>query len=363
MDFDAIAKAVVTIGTPLAALIGFGSRRKRLRAEVRDNIALLEELRKDAVLSQHTPTIGWLAGKVIVDVARLSGEPLGPKKKPIPKGSVFVAFLFAAGAAWWTYTINRDGFVWYSVFPGTFAAAMLISILGMTTNRNLPADPELPPGATAIRSDTAEEQVASALQLAESGTDPAMFADDGQIGVAFRFIALMREAKYEDALSLADAKWSLCRIQSRLWNMHAEGTFERHELQSLAASLHEKREPSDLWEGFVQAEGEQFAEAWHELDPSNLGAASRRRRVARDYDLVVLAPLGAATSGYYVQAATMLPNAVVFLMHRVNGRWLVANHVGWSPPTPGWPPTYWTTLDKTFDDLPETDGSNAGGPA
>jgi hypothetical protein len=346
---------LATIGTPLAALIGIGGRRRRLRAEIRDNLALVEELRKNEIFAQHTPTVGWLAGKVVVDVARLSGEPLGPKKKPIPRGSVIFASVFALGAGWWTYLINRSGFEWYSIFPGTFAAVMLISIIGMTTNRELPADPELPAGATPVRSETAQERVASSMQLAESGLEPSMFEHDGQVDVALRFISLMREGRYEEGLALADPVWSLCRIQSRLWNMHLEGTLKKEDLPSLAKSLHEICEPREFWEEYVGNEAEQFVEVWGPLDPSNLGAASRRRRLARDYDLVVLAPLGASTGGYFVTTATMLPNALVLLMRRVGNKWLVSNHVGSAPPVPGWPPSWWTTLDTAFEGLSDVD--------
>jgi len=67
--------------------------------------------------------------------------------------------------------------------------------------------------------------------------------------------------------------------------------------------------------------------AWGPVDPEKWGAASRRRRLARDYDLVVLAPVG-ETGGYFVNTATALPQAMTFVMHNVNGAWLVANHIG-----------------------------------
>lgn len=360
MDLEAIAKTAVTVGAPLAGLIGWGGRRRRLRAEIRDNLALLDELKKDPLFSQRTSTVGWLAGKIVVDIARLAGQPLGPKKKPILWGSVIAASILGLGAGLWTYLIDRDGFLWYSVFPGTFALAMLISISGTITNRQLPADPELPAGATPIRSDTTQEQIARSVQLAASGLDGEMFVEDGQVGVALRFIGLMRGSKYEEALALADSNWRLCRIQARLWNMHQEGALTRDALSQLAESLHTRREPDEFWKGYIAAEAEQIAEAWRELDPSNLGAASRRRRMARNYDLVVLAPLGASAEGYFVTEATMIPTAVVFLMHKVDGSWLVSNHVGTAPPTPGWPPVWWTPLDRAFDDLPDEEAAGGG---
>ena len=94
--------------------------------------------------------------------------------------------------------------------------------------------------------------------------------------------------------------------------------------------------------------------AWGPVDPEKWGAASRRRRLARDYDLVVLAPVG-ETGGYFVNTATALPQAMTFVMHNVNGAWLVANHIGSAPPRPGWPPAWWATNDPTVEALTDDD--------
>jgi hypothetical protein len=352
MDLVTILKSALAIGAPLAALVSLGARRRRLRSEVRDNLALIEELKKDTVLSQHSPAIGMLSGKIVLDVAALSGQPLGGKKKPIPWGAVIFAAIFAVGLGLWTYVIDRDGFVWYSVFPATVTFLLLISILGMTTNRQIPEDPHLPPGASPIRSETAAERVANSVQLVASGAEPGMYADSGQVGVALKFFDCMASGKYLDALALADQDWSLCRIQSRLWNMYLQGTLKADVLPELAQELHVKREPAKFWDDYVTAEAEQFKQAYGSLDSTALGAASRRRRMARDYDLVLLVPIENG-DGFFVTSATALPNAMTLLMHRVDGRWLVANHVGIAPPTPGFPPSWWTTADSTFAELPE----------
>lgn len=351
MDLKTLVETLIAIATPLLALISVGARRRHLRTEVRDNLALIEEIKKDQVISQYSPAIGMLSGKVVLDVAKLAGQSLGGRKKPIPWGSAIVASLLTLGFAYLTYAINRDGFEWYSVFPGSFAFLLFISVLGMTTNRQILATPNLPEGAVPIRSETAAERVASSVQLAASGADVTMLADGGQAGVALRFIELQRQGKYEEALELVDENWVLCRIQSRLWNMHLDGELEADALSDLAQNLHTRKEPKPFWESFVAAEAEQFTRAWEPLDPDSLGIAGNRRRVSRDYDVVLLVPM--ESEGYFVTSATAIPGAMPFLMHDVEGRWLVANHIGSAPPVPGFPPTWWTLLDPAFADLPE----------
>lgn len=138
MNLDAIAQAVAVVLTPLISLISFFSRRRRLRTEIRDNLSLLQELDKDEVLREHSLASMWLRGKITVDVAKLSGQPLGTPKKPVPKGSVVFASLACIGLSLWTYYIDRNSFIWYSIIPGVFAALFAISAFGMFTDRELP---------------------------------------------------------------------------------------------------------------------------------------------------------------------------------------------------------------------------------
>ena len=128
--------------TPLATLITFFSRRRRLRNEIRENLSLLIELDKDEILKEHSPAAMWLRGKVVIDVAKLSGQPLGTPKKPVPKGGLILAALLCAGLSYWTYYMNRNAFVWYSLIPGAFAFVFAISILGMFTDREIPSSEE-----------------------------------------------------------------------------------------------------------------------------------------------------------------------------------------------------------------------------
>lgn len=142
MNPDTIAQAVATILAPLVTLIGIASRRKRLRTEIRENFALIQELEKDDALREGTPVANWLRGKIIIDVAKLSGEVLATPKKPVPKPAVFFATVAALALSYLTYHIVRNGFVWYSVFPGIGAFLFAVSVYGNLADRELPAKTE-----------------------------------------------------------------------------------------------------------------------------------------------------------------------------------------------------------------------------
>jgi hypothetical protein len=137
MSPDAITQAVVSVVTPLITLITFFSRNKRLRSEIRENLSLLAELDKDEILKEHTPASFWLRGKIAIDVAKLSGQPLGDLKKPIPVGSVIFAGALCAGLSFLTYYIDRNSLMLYSLIPGVFAFLLAVSMLGMITNREI----------------------------------------------------------------------------------------------------------------------------------------------------------------------------------------------------------------------------------
>lgn len=353
-DPEAIAKALLTVGAPLLALIGVGSRRRRLRNEIKDNLALVEEIEKHDLLRDHTLASGWLQGRIAIDVARLSGQQLGTAKAPVPKGSVALAAVSAVLFGAWTYWIDRDGFVWYAVFPGIVAALMLISIAGMLTNRELPPEDteHLPPGAVLAPTETASEQIATSVALAASGGTDDRFAPGGQVDVVLRFLKLQQMGEFESGIDLAAENWIRCRVQSWLWNNRQHFGEDLDELDRLTEALLVERGSNDVWRDFVAVESNMFVDVWSPLDLSRYGAASHRRRIARDYDLVILAPVG-SRGGYFVMTATAIPNALTFLVVRQAGEWRIANHVGTAAPSPGWPPIWWSIGDPAIEGLPE----------
>ncbi|WP_143202984.1 hypothetical protein [Streptomyces sp. CB02460] len=352
MTPEGIANAVVSVLAAAGTLAGITSRNRRRRNEIKENLSLAEELQKNTILREHTPAVAWLHGKIALDVARLSGQPIGAPKKPIPKGGLVFATLFFLAFGGWTYWLDKDGFVWYSLVTGAIATSGLISILGMTTNREIPTETEdsLPDGAIPLTSNSPADRITATAAVAAMGSD-GRYEDDAQLGVAFRFCRVMFSGEFDNALELTDPNWVYCRIQAWLWNARDTIGDNLDQLQLIADEMMASRGDHELWENFASSEVDAFQASWGEIDPDQLGGASRRRRVARDYDLVVLAPLG-ESGGYFVNSPTPVPGGMTFLMHRVGENWFISNHLGTAPPQPGFPPAWWVVGDPSVEDLP-----------
>ncbi|WP_236789334.1 hypothetical protein [Amycolatopsis sp. GM8] len=123
-------------------------------------------------------------------------------------------------------------------------------------------------------------------------------------------------------------------------------------LEILAQSMLNKRQTHPTWNDFVATETAQFIAAWGAIKTDEYGFAGRRRRLARDIDLVILVPMG-SRGAYFVMSATALPNAMTVLVRRTDDGWKIVNHVGYAPPTAGWPPIWWQTSDPAVEALPE----------
>jgi hypothetical protein len=114
-----------------------------------------------------------------------------------------------------------------------------------------------------------------------------------------------------------------------------------------------ERGQNEAWLKFIEVEAARFSETWTAIGASQYGAASRRRRLARDVDLVILAPTDSA-GGYFVMNATALPDALTFVVVRRGGKYVISNHIGFAPPVPGWPPAWWNSGDPVVDALPDS---------
>ena len=149
MDLGAAAKNIAIVVVPILTILGVGSRvtilgigtrKHRLRSDIRENLAILKELDENGVFREHEALKKWLPEKIISDVAELSEKPLTFTKKPIEWGSVALAVLIGLPFGLWTSFLNRKGFDWLSIFPGLGAFLMGIAILGLLTNRKVAPD-------------------------------------------------------------------------------------------------------------------------------------------------------------------------------------------------------------------------------
>jgi hypothetical protein len=340
MDWVALLQSAATIATPVGAAVGVLSRKRRLRTSIRENLTLAGELDTNAVLKEHTPVSLWMHKRIVVDVAKLTGEKLGTPKKPVPRGSLIFAIILVALFSALTYYLNRDSFAWYSVFPATLAALLLISIAGMFMNREIaPDSEEMPTGATPLTWANPGEKIAASINLSTEEAKER-YSDDGQVGVAVRFVGLLHVGKYEEAIELAEPNWLLCRVQDWLVNNKNVISDDETELARLAESLSLRREPEELWHAFASIEAAQFVEAWKAFDPGSIGIASQERLVGENHARVILTPIG-NSEGYVVKTATPLADALVILVRRDGSKWMVSSHLGVAPPAPGLPPAWW----------------------
>ncbi|MGC5361675.1 hypothetical protein ACPXCE_08265 [Streptomyces sp. DT24] len=353
MNAETIANAVASVIASLGALATIMSRRKRWRSDIRENLSLAEELEKNSLIREQTPAVAWLNTKIALDVAKLSGQNLGTPKKPIPWGSVFFSSSIMAAFGYWAYWLNSEGFVWYSVLPGIVAFLMAMSAYGSFLNREIlpESESDLPDGAIPLRPEQASERISQNFNMMAS-TGDERFEEGRQIDVAFRFFTHAAKGEFDQAIALTDPNWLLCRIQAWLWNNQEHFGENIEVLENMAIEMIRDRSEHDAWADYKESEISEFESTWGLLDPEKMGEASRRRRVARDYDLVILAPLG-NSGGYYVNSATSAPGALTFLMRRHEGRWVVASHLTAAPPTPGFPPAWWIVGDPSVEALPD----------
>jgi hypothetical protein len=134
-----------------------------------------------------------------------------------------------------------------------------------------------------------------------------------------------------------DPNLRLCLAQAFLWANRHHVTVSAYEPEETATALAGVTFDHDLWEAFAETQLQELYDAWAEFFSGHYGVASRPRPVGIDYELVKFVQLeGDApvviTEPTFVQAQ-------VFLMHQVDGAWLVAGFGVDTPPEPGWPST------------------------
>ena len=345
LDWSRIFTTVGTLFVSVLALFKWGERQKALRDQIAGELELLASVEKNQILNDHTGAPTWLHGKILLDIAKLTGVPIGTKKKPIPWGSVILAGVFCGGLSVWTYILNSGGFVWYSLIPGIFAVLFAVSILGLVTNREIPPGEGLPPGAVAVRSESATEQVVASVAKLTVKTFEERFAERGVASVALHVFERLQNGDLLGVLGDVDPLWLECRLRSWLWNNYLIDVFQGGELDGLLSSLKEAHQPAEIWDTFIASEGAQFSSVWRDFGV--VGAGTTRRRMSLDTEVVVLAPIY-DSGGYFVSSATALPVALTFLMREHESGWKLVNHGAAALPLAEWPPIWWMINDPAL---------------
>ena len=345
LDWTRIFGTLGTLVVSILALFKWGERQKALREQIAGELELLADVERNAILNRHTGAPAWLHGKIVLDIAKLTGAPLGARKKPIPWGSVILAAILASGLGVWTYVLNASGFVWYSLIPGVIAVLFGVSLLGMFTNREIPPDDALPTGAVPLKSDVAVEQIAGTIAKLSTKADESRFASTGVAGVALRVFETLQAGDFGAALDFVDPLWLECRLRSWLWNNYLINVFREEQLEPLLSSLKMGHQPAEVWDAFVVSEETGFETAWKGF--GEVGAGTTRRRMSRNTELIILAPVH-DSGGYFVPSATVLPRSLTFLMRETDTGWKLANHGGSALPLAEWPPVWWMVNDPAI---------------
>lgn len=126
---EALINAVSEFLAAIFARFGYVGRTRR-RAHIREDLALLDEVRKSDAYGPQSQTAGYLHDHINREVAHYSGIELKHKRK-IPWGTVILSVPLGLVFAYWTYKIVDDGFSFFALLPGAVAAFFLIGGLGV----------------------------------------------------------------------------------------------------------------------------------------------------------------------------------------------------------------------------------------
>ena len=102
--------------------------RVRGRANIREDLDLLRQLRDSPEFGSDSAASGFLVDHITTEVARYSGVESAPKK---PLGSVVFGLLITAALAFLAYSLSADGFDWFSLPAGAGAALFFVVTVEM----------------------------------------------------------------------------------------------------------------------------------------------------------------------------------------------------------------------------------------
>lgn len=166
---------------------------------------------------------------------------------------------------------------------------------------------------------------------------PQADADDGAgpVQAAFEwFDAVVQGSDYAAAWELSDDEYRLTRAQAWLWNNRAAPDIAGADLDEQAAALARLPSRSPLWPEFADVELEMYQETWAMWARARIEAVTEPVPGEPDYEVVVFIDTDPAAGG-----ADDVP-ALPFLVHFVDGRWLVAQAGTDQRAVPGWPPVF-----------------------
>lgn len=155
--------------------------------------------------------------------------------------------------------------------------------------------------------------------------------------VARRWItAVMKEGDWAAAWSLTDAPFRLAQVQAWLWPQRGEPELVSESLDDVAASMCEEGPAHPLWEDFAAVALETYERTWQEFDLGRWSVVGPPRPVSPEYEVLVYSRQEEAI----IETDETLYVARPFLMHLIEGRWLVAHAGSNKLPVPGWPPEF-----------------------
>jgi hypothetical protein len=140
---------------------------------------LLDRLRESDDYGPRSQAHRFLADHITLEVAKFAGVE-SQRKKPISWGAVVWALVIGLPAAYWTYTLDDDGFRWISVLPGTLALLMLVALIGLLFSREEEATPASESDAPLGRAggSAGPQEGATAPRPAGAQTPPSGQTDD-----------------------------------------------------------------------------------------------------------------------------------------------------------------------------------------
>ncbi|HEU5252755.1 MAG TPA: hypothetical protein VFU16_05460 [Solirubrobacterales bacterium] len=118
--------------------------RARGRANIREDVELLGQLRDSPELGSDSTASAFLVDHITTEVARYSGVEPAPKK---PWGSVVFGLLITAGLAFLAYRLSSDGFDWFSLPAGAGAALFFVVTVEMFSKDDSEDDDKKPPAS------------------------------------------------------------------------------------------------------------------------------------------------------------------------------------------------------------------------